>query len=125
MSKRYDNLERWQRIADGALDGAAADTDALLDWVRKRASDIVKADAAKDRELAFVRALGLQGKMHALDPLRAEAEVMNEFSPLDESGNARPLKRGEHQQAVQKLAKKRGLTDTATTNDKDRMRIRR
>lgn len=125
MTRRYDNLERWRRVADGALDDPAVDTDALLTWVRKRARDIVQADAAKERELAFVRALGLQGKTHALDPVRADVEVMDDFSPLDENGEARPLRRGERQRSIQKLAKDRGLTDTATTNDKDRMRIRR
>lgn len=127
MSTRHENLQRWRRIAAGELEDAGADTEALLAWVRERAARIVAADAsdAGKRPGALVSAVGLSSKAAALEPLREQLEVVDEFPFRDEEGNERPPKRGERMDGYMKVARASGLVDDDPTDEQLRHRIKR
>lgn len=87
---RSESLERWKRVADGALEqldeqGAAE----LHGWIRRLAELVVAADQSPTggRPDALVRALGLAGKADAYADLRALVnDVRWDFSVTGEGG---------------------------------------
>ncbi|MFK2931741.1 hypothetical protein [Dyella agri] len=121
-------MKRWQRIAAGSLeDPEGFEFDVLHAWIREIAAKVVAADSrpAADRSGALVSAVGLSGKAAALEPLREQMEVIDEFSFLDEHGRERPPRRGERMEGLMKVAKASGLVDDDPTDEQLRHRIKR
>lgn len=125
---RSESLKRWQRIAAGALeDPEGSEFDVLHAWIREIAAKVVAADScpAADRSGALVSAVGLSGKAAALEPLREQMEVVDEFSFHDEHGNERPPLRGERMRNLIAIVRASGLVDDEATPDEIRKQLER
>jgi hypothetical protein len=122
---RSEHLERWRRVAAGALDNGEADSAELLAWIRERAEKIVAADtrAAGERAGALVRALGLSSKSASLEPLRERLELLDSFSFLDDHGNVREPARGERMRNLVAVVRASGLVDEQVTDEELRKRL--
>ncbi len=125
---RSESLKRWQCIADGALeDPEGFEFDVLHAWIREIAVKVLAADsrAAADRSGALVSAVGLSGRAVALEPLREQLEVVDEFPFNDEHGNERPPQRGERMRNLIAIVRASGLVDDEATDDEIRKQLER